>query len=117
MSRTLTRIAHEILEKNPGVENLAVVGIHTRGAFLATRIHDLLCDVDACQFAAGNIDQLSRDFARGEGEALSAFAHLLDVPEGQRATFGSFVQANFVQLFPHADVDSNEMIDTFDRLL
>jgi pyrimidine operon attenuation protein/uracil phosphoribosyltransferase len=56
MSRTITRIAHEILEKNPGVENLAVVGIHTRGAFLAARIHDVLCDVDACQFASGDID-------------------------------------------------------------
>ena len=70
MSRTLMRIAHEILEKNPGVENLAVVGIHTRGAFLATRIHDLLCDVDACQFAAGNIDiSFYRDdvAARGTG--------------------------------------------------
>ena len=56
MSRTTTRIAHEILEKNPGVENLAVVGIHTRGAFLGTRIHELLCEVAGAQFAAGNID-------------------------------------------------------------
>ena len=43
MSRTITRIAHEILEKNPGEENLAVVWIHTRGAFLGARIHKLLC--------------------------------------------------------------------------
>jgi len=56
MSRTTTRIAHEILEKNPGVENLAVVGIHTRGAFLGARIHELLCEVAGTQFAAGNID-------------------------------------------------------------
>jgi pyrimidine operon attenuation protein/uracil phosphoribosyltransferase len=56
MSRTTTRIAHEILEKNPGVENLAVVGIHTRGAFLGNRIHELLCEVAGIQFAAGNID-------------------------------------------------------------
>jgi len=74
-------------------------------------------DAQLRKFAAGNIDQLSRDFARGEGEALSAFAHLLDVPEDQHAAFGSFVQANFVQIFPHAGVDSNEMIDAFDRLL
>ena len=56
MSRTTTRIAHEILEKNPGVENLAVVGIHTRGAFLGTRIHAMLCEVAGAPFAAGNID-------------------------------------------------------------
>ncbi|HWF55819.1 MAG TPA: bifunctional pyr operon transcriptional regulator/uracil phosphoribosyltransferase PyrR [Solirubrobacteraceae bacterium] len=38
MRRTLVRIAHEIVEKNPGGE-LAIVGIHRRGAILAERIH------------------------------------------------------------------------------
>jgi pyrimidine operon attenuation protein/uracil phosphoribosyltransferase len=56
MSRTITRIAHEILEKNPGEENLAVVGIHTRGAFLGARIHKLLCEVGGHPYAAGNLD-------------------------------------------------------------
>jgi pyrimidine operon attenuation protein/uracil phosphoribosyltransferase len=56
MSRTLTRIAHEILEKNPGEDNLAVVGIHTRGAYLGARIHKLLCEVGGHQYAAGNLD-------------------------------------------------------------
>jgi pyrimidine operon attenuation protein/uracil phosphoribosyltransferase len=56
MSRTITRIAHEILEKNPGEENLAVVGIHTRGAFLGSRIHKLLREVGGRQYAAGNLD-------------------------------------------------------------
>jgi len=56
MSRTITRIAHEILERNPGEENLAVVGIHTRGAILGARIHRLLCEVGGCTFAAGNLD-------------------------------------------------------------
>jgi pyrimidine operon attenuation protein/uracil phosphoribosyltransferase len=56
MSRTITRIAHEIFEKNPGEGNLAVVGIHTRGAFLGARIHRLLCEVGDKQYAAGNLD-------------------------------------------------------------
>ncbi len=56
LSRTLTRIAHEILEKNPGGEHLAVVGIHTRGAFLGARIHKLLCEVGGQQYASGDID-------------------------------------------------------------
>ncbi len=56
MSRTITRIAHEILEKNPGEENLAVVGIHTRGAFIGARIHELLCEVGGCTYASGNLD-------------------------------------------------------------
>jgi pyrimidine operon attenuation protein/uracil phosphoribosyltransferase len=56
LSRTITRIAHEILEKNPGEEKLAVVGIHTRGAFLGARIHKLLCAVGGREYAAGNLD-------------------------------------------------------------
>lgn len=56
MSRTITRIAHEILEKNPGEEKLAVVGIHTRGAYLGIRIHRLLCEVGGRNYDAGNLD-------------------------------------------------------------
>ena len=56
MSRTITRIAHEILEKNPGEGGLAVVGIHTRGAFLGARIRKLLCEVGGGDYAAGNLD-------------------------------------------------------------
>jgi pyrimidine operon attenuation protein/uracil phosphoribosyltransferase len=56
MQRTITRITHEILEKNPGAARLAVVGIHTRGAFLGARIHRLLCDIGGQQYPSGNID-------------------------------------------------------------
>ena len=36
--RTLTRLAHEIIERNKGAENVVIVGIRTRGAFLAQRV-------------------------------------------------------------------------------
>ncbi len=42
LRRTLRRIAHEIVEKNPDPGTLAVVGIHTRGAVLAARLHAIL---------------------------------------------------------------------------
>ncbi len=42
LRRTLVRIAHEIVEKNPGSESLALVGIHTRGAVLGRRLHALV---------------------------------------------------------------------------
>ncbi len=42
MSRTLTRIAHEILERNRGVEDLALVGIQRRGVPLAKRLAALI---------------------------------------------------------------------------
>src|SRR5215211_6421404 len=42
--RTLVRIAHEIVEKNADGD-VALVGIHRRGAHLATRLHALVCDL------------------------------------------------------------------------
>src|ERR1700684_3180552 len=41
IQRALTRIAHEIAERDPDAHSLAIVGIHRRGAFLANRLHDL----------------------------------------------------------------------------
>lgn len=74
-------------------------------------------DAELRKFAAANIDQLSRDAARGEGESLSALAHLLQVPAEQHGAFGLFARDHFVELFPHQDVSSNEMIDALYRLL
>jgi 23S rRNA-/tRNA-specific pseudouridylate synthase/adenine/guanine phosphoribosyltransferase-like PRPP-binding protein len=56
LSRTVTRIAHEILEKNTGDEKLAVVGIHTRGAFLARRLHAILREIAAREVPLGELD-------------------------------------------------------------
>ena len=42
VQRALTRIAHEIAERNPHGRRLAIVGIHRRGAFLAARLRTLL---------------------------------------------------------------------------
>ena len=38
IERVIARIAHEILERNQGTENLALIGIRTRGVFLAQRL-------------------------------------------------------------------------------
>src|SRR5919108_1384828 len=53
--RTLVRIAHEIVEKNAG-EAVALVGIHRRGAHLATRLHQLVCDLLEQEVPLGDID-------------------------------------------------------------
>jgi pyrimidine operon attenuation protein/uracil phosphoribosyltransferase len=52
--RTLVRIAHEIVEKNLD-GHVALVGIHRRGAHLATRLHRLVCDLLDTEVAAGEI--------------------------------------------------------------
>ncbi|MEX2462520.1 MAG: bifunctional pyr operon transcriptional regulator/uracil phosphoribosyltransferase PyrR [Paenibacillaceae bacterium] len=56
MRRALTRIAHEILEKNKGVSNCMLIGIRTRGIFLAQRIAQLIQDIEHMPIAVGEID-------------------------------------------------------------
>ena len=54
--RTLVRVAHEILEKNGGADELALVGIHSRGAFLARRLRALIEGFAGAQVPLGEID-------------------------------------------------------------
>ena len=56
MQRTLKRLAHEIVEKNPDTEKLAVVGIHRRGAVLARRIHEGLVQQAGHDVPIGDVD-------------------------------------------------------------
>jgi pyrimidine operon attenuation protein/uracil phosphoribosyltransferase len=56
IKRSLTRIAHEILEKNKGVEGLCVVGIRTKGAYLARRIADFISQIEGAPVAFGILD-------------------------------------------------------------
>jgi pyrimidine operon attenuation protein/uracil phosphoribosyltransferase len=61
MRRTLLRIAHEIVEKNPGAEqdsphSLALVGIHRRGAVLAQRLHVLMSELVGGELPLGDLD-------------------------------------------------------------
>ncbi|MFD0960283.1 bifunctional pyr operon transcriptional regulator/uracil phosphoribosyltransferase PyrR [Paenibacillus chungangensis] len=44
--RALTRIAHEIVEKNKGIENCVIVGIRTRGIYLAERIAERIAEIE-----------------------------------------------------------------------
>jgi len=54
--RAVTRIAHEILEKNGGVNGLAVIGIQTRGAFLARRVADAIARIEDHDIPVGILD-------------------------------------------------------------
>src|ERR1700709_1893356 len=56
LRRTLRRVAHEIAEKNPEPTRLAVVGIHTRGAVLARRLHTFLGELTGADLPIGDID-------------------------------------------------------------
>jgi pyrimidine operon attenuation protein / uracil phosphoribosyltransferase len=54
--RALTRIAHEIVERSPGEEIPALVGIHRRGAFLAKRLQGLLEELLDAHVPLGDLD-------------------------------------------------------------
>jgi pyrimidine operon attenuation protein/uracil phosphoribosyltransferase len=56
LRRTLRRIAHEIAEKNPAPEGLAIVGIHTRGALLARRLRASIGELVSAELPIGDID-------------------------------------------------------------
>jgi pyrimidine operon attenuation protein/uracil phosphoribosyltransferase len=56
LNRILTRIAHEILEKNKGSKNLVLMGMRTRGEFLARRIHNKLKTIDGADLPLGVLD-------------------------------------------------------------
>ena len=55
MRRTLVRIAHEIVEKNPDGQ-IAIVGIHRRGAYLAERLQVLIGELLECPVPLGSVD-------------------------------------------------------------
>jgi pyrimidine operon attenuation protein / uracil phosphoribosyltransferase len=56
IARTLTRIAHEIIEGNPDLERVALVGIHTRGVPLAQRLRRLIHEFSGEEVASGSLD-------------------------------------------------------------
>ncbi|WP_317954018.1 bifunctional pyr operon transcriptional regulator/uracil phosphoribosyltransferase PyrR [Staphylococcus sp. NWU MK-U1] len=56
IQRTVTRMAHEILEYNKGTENLVLLGIKTRGEFLARRIQDKINQIEQKTVPTGTID-------------------------------------------------------------
>jgi pyrimidine operon attenuation protein / uracil phosphoribosyltransferase len=56
MSRALTRIAHEVLERNRGLDDLALVGIRTRGVPLARRLARALKEINGDDVPTGALD-------------------------------------------------------------
>ncbi|HEX3807107.1 MAG TPA: bifunctional pyr operon transcriptional regulator/uracil phosphoribosyltransferase PyrR [Gaiellaceae bacterium] len=56
VARTLSRIAHEIIERNDDLDAVALVGIHTRGVPLAQRIRRLVEERSGVELALGQLD-------------------------------------------------------------
>lgn len=56
IERALARVAHEILERNEGTANLALIGIRTRGVFLAQRLQKKLFEIEKKEIPVGVLD-------------------------------------------------------------
>ncbi len=56
MARALTRIAHEIIERNKGIERVALVGIRTGGVHLAHRLARRIQEIEKAQVPIGELD-------------------------------------------------------------
>ncbi|MEY3196056.1 MAG: hypothetical protein RLY96_28 [Actinomycetota bacterium] len=65
IKRALTRISHEILEKNQGSSSIVLLGIPTRGAHLAQRIAAIISEIEGVETPCGTLDiTLFRDDLR-----------------------------------------------------
>lgn len=81
VSRSITRIAHEILERNHGVDQLALIGILARGAPIAERLARELKTLSNADVPVGALDiTLYRDDLRGHAAGAQPVVRRTDVP-------------------------------------
>jgi pyrimidine operon attenuation protein/uracil phosphoribosyltransferase len=78
IARTLSRIAHELIERNPDLDRLALVGIHTRGVPLAHRLRRLVSERAGVDLPVGTVDiTFYRDDVGVRGGPAPRHAHPL----------------------------------------
>ena len=79
IQRAITRIAHEIVERNKGVDGLGIVGIRSRGDFLAKRLQREIERLEGVEvpFGAMDITLYRDDLSRGADHAL---VQLTEIP-------------------------------------
>ena len=81
VARSITRIAHEIIERNHGVEDLALIGILARGVPIATRLARELKTLSNEEVPVGSLDiTLYRDDLRGHGAGAQPVIRRTEVP-------------------------------------
>jgi pyrimidine operon attenuation protein/uracil phosphoribosyltransferase len=81
MARSLTRIAHEIVERNRGVEDLALIGIRARGVPIAERLASAIETIAGVRVPTGALDiTLYRDDLRRHAAGPQPVIRRTDVP-------------------------------------
>lgn len=81
--RALTRIAHEILEKNKGVENCRLIGVRTRGIYLARRIAERISEIENVPVPVDELDVRGYrdDVARVHSGAMAPAGSQLEIKD------------------------------------
>lgn len=79
--RALTRVAHEIIEKNKGIADCVLVGIRTRGIYLAQRLKERIEQIEGKSIAVGELDiTLYRDDLTIKTNDLEPLVKGSDIP-------------------------------------
>ncbi|MEK4083482.1 bifunctional pyr operon transcriptional regulator/uracil phosphoribosyltransferase PyrR [Psychrobacillus sp. FSL K6-1415] len=80
INRALTRIAHEIIERNKGIDECILVGIKTRGAFLAQRLADRIERIEGKPIKTGELDiTLYRDDLSLKNDTAEPLVQQVDI--------------------------------------
>ena len=81
--RALTRIAHEIIERNKGAENLVIIGVQSRGVPMAKRLAKLISEIEGVEMPVGslNVALYRDDYATRSARTISASEIPFDVTD------------------------------------
>jgi len=81
--RALTRIAHEIIERNKGAQNLVVIGVQSRGVPMAERLARLISEIEGVEIQMGslNVALYRDDYATRSARTISASEIPFDVTD------------------------------------
>lgn len=81
--RALKRIAHEIVERNKGAENLVIIGVQSRGVPMAQRLAKVISEIEGVELAVGslNVALYRDDYATRAARTVSPSAIPFDVTD------------------------------------
>lgn len=77
ISRTITRLSHEIIERNKGTQNLVIIGIRTRGVHIGRRISQKISEIESIEVPFGTLDV---SFYRDDFKFKQPKVHVTDIP-------------------------------------
>lgn len=117
-----------ILEDNDGLAAQVVAAILngcfcnqcfaiTSGTLNAEKPDKFVQNENLHNFVAENMDNLARDIANGDGEALDTVIELMDVNANQRATAKATLKANFAKIYGSDEVTERDVISTISSLI